>query len=226
MLEVKKKKLSNKSLYARKEQDIAKAIAIIEAEYKPLFNENKEPDDTSYFTYDEMYSLINTVLNKYTTKEAYRKVREEYSLSQHHVEKAYKRKSIFFKDILESQLAHPTLVLLKKHKLLSKWWIKAYHEESVSTGLARISRNIQIALKLEEVDHLKKQNKDLAGRIRSLEAKQKIKSEDWFHDIALPMSKEGYSVADISKKTGEKENTIRKRLDRNKKKFKCDMSYK
>lgn len=198
-------------------QEIAESTAIIKAEYKPLIDENKKPNGTYYFSLDQMYSLIHTVLNGYTTKEAYRKVREEYSLSQCQVEKAYKSKSIFFKDALESQVAHPKLVLLEKHKLLSKWWIKAYHEESVSTGLARISRNIQVALKLEEVEHLKKQNKDLTQTIKSLEAKLKIKSKDWFHDIALPMSNEGYSIADIRDKTGQSQSTIRQRLHRYKK---------
>ncbi len=201
------------------EQEIAEATAKIKAEYKPLLNDNREPNKAYYFNQDQMRCLIDTVLNEYTTKEAYSKVREEYSLSQSQVEKAYKRKSIFFKDILESKFSHPTLVLLKKHKLLSKWWIKAYHEESVSTGLARISRNIQVALKLEEVEHLKKQNKDLTQTIKSLEAKLKIKikSKDWFHDIALPMSNEGYSIADIRDKTGQSQSTIRQRLHRYKK---------
>lgn len=209
--------LSNKAIYIRRKQEIAEATAKINAEYKLLLNENREPNKAYYFNQDQMRCLIDTVLNEYTTKEAYRKVREEYFLSQSQVEKAYKRKSIFFKDILESKFSHPTLVLLKKHKLLSKWWIKAYHEESVSTGLARISRNIQVALQLEAVEHLKKQNKDLTQTIKSLEAKLKIKSKDWFHDIALPMSKEGYSIADIRDKTGQSQSTIRQRLHRYKK---------
>jgi flagellar motility protein MotE (MotC chaperone) len=216
-LKLKEGKLSNKTIYVRMEQEIAEATAKIKAEYKPLLNETREPNKAYYFNQDQMGCLIDSVLNEYTTKKAYRKVREKYSLSQSQVEKAYKRKSIFFKDILESKLSHPALVLLKKHNLLSKWWIKAYYEESVSTGLARISRNIQVALRLEAVEHLKKQNNDLTQTIKSLEAKLKIKSKDWFHDIALPMSKEGYSIADIRDKTGQSQSTIRQRLHRYKK---------
>lgn len=201
-------------LFARREKEKKEALELIDKEYKPLFKELGSKQVNCYFSFDQLHLILSKILNGSSNREAYKAVKNEYGLSQEDIQKAYKNKSFAFESVLKLFAKDPTIKLLDKYKFFTKWHQKTYYDVHVSTGLSRLSRNIAIAHQLEKLALLEKENNALIKSNRSLKKKLQITNYDWFEDIALPMSKSGGSISDIEKATGQKKDTIRKRIIR------------
>jgi hypothetical protein len=206
---------SAKELYFQKQYATQQAMNKINKEFAQI----QKPSDGAYFDMDKMVCILRVIFAGGITKKAYKSVREEYKVDKTFTQKASKRHSSkAFKQALDFYKSTPMANLLLKNHMFTKGYQKLYYEEVVSTGLARLARNIEILSERENlqktVRNLLARNEILDKKVQELEAKLSTSKSDWFKDIALPMKLNGSSIADIAIATGQKKDTISKRLRR------------
>ncbi len=209
---------SPKELYVKKQKAIEEAIRKIDIEY----SKDSKPTDGMYFDEDKMFCMIQTILTGGSTKNAYKRVQEDFNVSKGFTSKASKRHSVrAFEQALKQLKNTATAQLLTTYKMFGQGYKKLYYQEVVSTGLTRLARNVHLVTQLEELlctkKALIKENKDLSQKVYELESKMSIEGVNWFEDIAVPMRLEGATIAEIAKRSGQKPNTVSKRFRREQK---------
>lgn len=206
---------TSKAMYSRMQAELQDNERKIKSEYA----EYLRPSDKMFFNFDHIQKMLSVVFDNKPTKQAYQVVQEEFKLDREYINKARKRHaSVYFEQAIVSFTHHPMAELLRKYNMFKKGYLKLYHQEVVSTGLARLANNIKIVTDLEKsikvAQDYKFERDALQLKLNKLEAEISVGSSNWFEAIALPMHNNGDSIKDIVIKTGQKSDTIRSRLRR------------